>query len=288
MIVAVASGKGGTGKTTIAVNLAKSIDGEVDLVDCDVEEPNAHLFLGSNPIESKEVTVPIPQVDESLCDGCGECSKFCEFHAIITPNTKPIVFPELCHGCGGCRLVCPRGAISETQRRIGVIDISREDHIRLIQGRLDVGVAMAPPLVRAVRANSRDNVATILDAPPGTSCPVITTVRNSDFVLLVTEPTPFGLYDLELAVKMVAELEIPFGVIVNRHDLGDNRVHEFCRDNQIPILLEIPDDRRIAEAYSRGIAIVDALPEYKPVFQGLLEKVGELVHSKEGRSDANL
>ncbi|MEJ2202109.1 MAG: ATP-binding protein, partial [Desulfuromonadaceae bacterium] len=252
MKLAVASGKGGTGKTTVAVNLARTLEGVVHLLDCDVEEPNAHLFLQGRLKKERTVTIAIPQVDESRCDGCGECGRFCQFHAIVSFGTTPLVFPELCHGCGGCVKICPTKAISEIDRRIGVVETLEAGEITLTLGRLDVGVAMAPPLIRAVKDSLRADEIAILDAPPGTSCPVIATLREVDYVLLVTEPTPFGLHDLKLAVAMVRELELPFGVVVNRMGSGDNRTHDFCRKEEIPILLEIPDDRRIAEAYSRG------------------------------------
>ncbi|NLC70353.1 MAG: P-loop NTPase [Desulfuromonadaceae bacterium] len=274
MILAVASGKGGTGKTTFAVNLARVFDSPVQLLDCDVEEPNAHLFLNGTPIGKEIVSMPIPEVDESLCDGCGECGRLCQFKAIVAIKTTPLIFPELCHGCGGCAKVCPRHAIREIDHPIGVIETSRQGHISLIQGRLDIGVAMAPPLIRAVKKRLRPGVPAILDAPPGTSCPVVATLREVDFTLLVTEPTPFGLHDLKLAVAMIRDLEVPFGVAVNRCGVGDDRVHEFCLAEDIPILLEIPDDRRIAEAYSRGRLIVDALPEYRAPFLSLLDQIG--------------
>ena len=271
MILAVASGKGGTGKTTVSVNLARSIGSAVQLLDCDVEEPNAHLFLRGRQTGTDVVSIPIPEVDESLCDACGECGRFCRYHAIVSFGSSPLVFPELCHGCGGCTLVCPRGAIREVGRRVGVVETQEVDGMTLVQGRLDIGVAMAPPLIRAVKSRLKNKSTTvILDAPPGTSCPVIATLRGSDFVLLVTEPTPFGLHDLRLAVDMVRELGIPFGVVVNRMGIGDNRVHVFCREQEIPVLLEIPDDRRIAEAYSRGELVVEALPEYLSHFATLL------------------
>lgn len=275
MIISVASGKGGTGKTTVSVNLARTIGSGVHLLDCDVEEPNAHLFLRGRDTGSDVVTIPIPEVDESLCTACGECGRFCRYHAIVSFGSTPLVFPDLCHGCGGCALVCPRGAIREAGKRIGVVESRDADGITLIQGRLDIGVAMAPPLIRAVKARLKKETTAILDAPPGTSCPVIATVRGSDFVLLVTEPTPFGLHDLRLAVDMIRELAIPFGVIVNRMGVGDDRVHRFCRKQEIPILLEIPDDRRIAEAYSRGELVVDALPEYASHFATLLWNIRE-------------
>ncbi|MBP7231707.1 MAG: ATP-binding protein [Syntrophaceae bacterium] len=273
MKISVASGKGGTGKTTVSVNLARTMAIPVQLLDCDVEEPNAHLFLKSNEVKEEIVTIPVPQVNESLCDGCGECSKFCEYHAIVTFGTAPLIFPEMCHGCGGCALVCPPKAISETGRRIGIVETRRSEDITLISGRLDIGVAMAPPLIRAVKKHLQNNGTSILDAPPGTSCPVITSVRDTDMVLLVTEPTPFGLHDLMLAVEMVRELQLPFGVIVNRMGSGDERVQAYCRRESIPILLEIPDDRRIAWHYSRGVLMVDALPEYRELFKTLLQKI---------------
>jgi MinD superfamily P-loop ATPase len=276
MIVAVASGKGGTGKTTVSVNLARAFGAEVLLLDCDVEEPNSHLFLDGDLLGEEIVTIPVPQVDESLCDGCGECGRLCQYGAIVSFGTAPLVFPAMCHGCGGCASVCPRKAIREIDSRIGIVETVRAEKVMLIQGRLDVGSALAPPLIRAVKAHLQNGVAAILDAPPGTSCPVIATLREADFVVLVTEPTPFGLHDLRLAVNTVRELAIPFGVVVNRVGIGDGRVHAFCREERIPILLEIPDDRRIAEAYSRGRLIVEALPEYRGLFESLIEKTMNL------------
>lgn len=275
MKIAVASGKGGTGKTTISLNLARTIGPGVQLLDCDVEEPNAHLFLGGKVTGSACVSVPVPEVVESLCNACGECGRFCHFHAIVSFGSTPLVFPELCHGCGGCLLVCPRGAIREMKRRVGVIETRESQGISLVQGRLDIGVAMAPPLIRAVRLRGTVGRTVILDAPPGISCPVVATLRGADIVLLVTEPTPFGLHDLQLAVDMVRELSLPIGVVVNRMGVGDDCVHRFCSDRGLPIMLEIPDDRRIAEAYSCGELIVDALPDYVPLFLALLGKIRE-------------
>lgn len=273
MKIAIASGKGGTGKTTVSVNLARTMAAKVQLLDCDVEEPNTHLFLQGVRVGEEVVSIPIPVVDESLCDGCGKCSKFCQYNAIVTLGKEALIFPEMCHGCGGCTMICPVKAITESHRRIGVIETMESENIMLIQGRLDVGVAVAPPLIRAVKKKAQDDLPVIIDAPPGTSCPVIAAVQDADMVLLVTEPTPFGLNDLMLAVEMVRALKIPFGVVVNRLGSGDDRVHTYCAQENIPILLEIPDDRKIAEAYSRGILMIDALPSYRRLFQDLIEKI---------------
>lgn len=282
MILAVASGKGGTGKTTVSVNLARAIGSEVQLLDCDVEEPNAHLFLRGERVESAEVHLPIPLVDASRCLHCGTCSDFCAYHALVSFGKEPMVFPELCHGCGGCMKVCPSGALSETPRRIGVVETIRSGKIEMTLGRLDVGVATAPPLIRAVKERIRSGSFAVLDAPPGTSCPVVAAIRGVDYVLLVTEPTPFGLHDLTIAVETVREIGVPFGVAVNRVGIGDGRVHDYCRGEGIPILAEIPDDRRIAEAYARGDLLVEALPEYRGLFLGLHERL--VSARREGRS----
>ncbi|NLF24034.1 MAG: P-loop NTPase [Deltaproteobacteria bacterium] len=274
MIITVASGKGGTGKTTLAVNLAAVMENPVVLLDCDVEEPNAQLFLnGASNQEEDLVHLLIPEVDATHCTGCGECAQFCRYGAIAVPRATAIVFPELCHGCGGCKLVCPSGAICEVERRIGKIETFTRNGIILHEGRLDIGVAMAPPLIRALKTRIRKDYTVIIDAPPGTSCPVIAALRGSDFAVLVTEPTPFGLHDLKLAVEAVRELELPFGVVVNRMGIGDERVHTFCQEEKIPILAEIPDDRNIAEAYSRGALLSEALPEYRPIFSNLLKRI---------------
>jgi len=273
LIIAIASGKGGTGKTTLSVNLSLVFDQPVQLLDCDVEAPNAHLFLSKETAVEEVVTRPVPQIDESLCDHCGECSRFCEYHAIVNLKTTTMIFPELCHSCGGCALVCPRKAIREAPRRIGVIRKSHARNVFLTFGQLDIGVAMAPPLIRAVKAQRQTGMTAILDAPPGTSCPVITTISGADLVLLVTAPTPFGLHDLSLAVEMVRTLQQPFAVVVNRMGVGDDRVHIYCREQKIPILLEIPDDRRIAGLYARGTPLVDALPEYRPLFAQFRDRV---------------
>lgn len=283
MKIAVASGKGGTGKTTVAVNLALSVGGPacrepaepVQLLDCDVEEPNCHIFLKPELTDKQVVTVPVPYVDEDKCTACGKCGEICQYSAIVSLKTKPLVFPEMCHGCGGCALVCPENAISEVGREVGVIERGTANHCAFVHGRLRIGEAMSPPLIRAVKKASGSDGLVIIDAPPGTSCPVIEAVKGSDYVILVTEPTPFGLHDLQLAVEMVRKMAILFGVVINRVGIGDDRVHKFCAGEQIPVLVEIPDDRRIAEVYSRGENIVHALPEYQPLFNALIACIKE-------------
>lgn len=273
MKIAVASGKGGTGKTTVSLNLARIMGSKIQLLDCDVEEPNTHLFLKGKKISEDVISIPIPLVDESLCNGCGKCSNFCQYNAIVTLAEELLIFPEMCHGCGGCTMICPMKAITEAPRRIGAIETFESGNITLILGRMDVGIAIAPPLIRAIKKKAQDNLPVIVDAPPGASCPAIAAIRDADMVLMVTEPTPFGLNDLRLAVEMVRTLNIPFGVVINRMGSGDDRVHHYCRKEDIPVLLEIPNDRLIAEAYSRGLLIVDALPSYRPLFEELIEGI---------------
>jgi MinD superfamily P-loop ATPase len=288
LILAVASGKGGTGKTTVAVALALAAHGPVRLLDCDVEEPNAHLFLKPEIRRSEAVRIPVPVVDEARCDACGECARICQYHAIVSLKTKPLVFPELCHGCGGCTAVCPTGAVMETGREIGIVEEGMRGAIAFGQGRLHVGQPLSPPLIRAVKRLGAGDGLTIVDCPPGTSCPVVAAVRGSDFVLLVTEPTPFGLNDLRLAVDTMRQLGLPFGVVVNRTDAGDERVDAYCRGEGIPILLRIPEDRRIAEAYARGEPAVDAVPGLRPAFSELPATVTRLLHMNGGGNDADI
>jgi MinD superfamily P-loop ATPase len=268
--IAVASGKGGTGKTTIATNLALTLvdnGREVQLLDCDVEEPNCHIFMTPVIEEKWPATVQIPKVDQQKCTGCRICADVCEFKAIAVIKGKVLIFPELCHSCGACKLFCPEGAISEIPREIGLIEKGKAGGIVFIQGLLNIGELASPPVIRAVKEAAGESETIIVDSPPGTSCPVIEAVKDSDFVLLVTEPTPFGLNDLELAVGMVRELKIPFAVAINRSDIGNDDVKNYCKNDGIEIFLEIPNDRKIAEAYSRGEMIVRALPEYTGAFE---------------------
>ena len=276
MKIAVASGKGGTGKTTVAVNMVfvASHDGQTAAyLDCDVEEPNGHIFLKPEITGSKPVGNLIPKVDEAKCTHCGRCAEICQYNAIVCLGKKVLVFPELCHSCGGCSLVCPEHAITEMLRVMGQVEIGTAAPARFVQGQLNIGEAMSPPVIRAVKGNIPAVDLVVIDAPPGTSCPVIESIRGCDFVILVTEPTPFGLNDLRLAVEMVRALRYSFGVVINRANLGDDGVKRYCRQNGIRILAEIPDDRRIAEAYSRGEMICEVLPDYRTTFTGLLDDV---------------
>jgi MinD superfamily P-loop ATPase len=273
VIVSIASGKGGTGKTTVATNLAVSVSGPVQLLDCDVEEPNAHLFLRPVIEETTTVTTPIPEIDLEKCNQCKKCAEICRFQAIAVLGDTVLTFPELCHSCGGCMAVCPEGAITEKGRELGVLETGAMNGVSFVHGRLRVGEAMSPPLIRAVRDRTRADGLTLIDAPPGTSCPVIAAMKDTDFVLLVTEPTPFGLHDLKLAVEAVKILEIPMGLVINRADVGDDNVREYAHAQGLPILMEIPYDRQIAESYSRGEIFSLALPEWKARFRELIEKI---------------
>jgi len=282
MIVAIASGKGGTGKTTVAVNLAAALERPVRLLDCDVEEPNCHIFLDAEIDASVSVGIPVPVVDEDACTACGECAEMCQYNAIVSLKTKPLLFPELCHGCGGCTRVCPEGAITEKEREVGVVETGRAGRVAFAQGRMNLGEPMAPPLIRAVKRHIEADAINLLDCPPGTACPMITAVRGADVVLLVTEPTPFGLHDLRLAVETVRLLGIPFGVVVNRVGVGDDRVHRYCAEEGVPILMEIPDDRRIAEAYSRGELAIGVAGDLRRAFVRLFETLSETVADRAG------
>ena len=283
MKIAIASGKGGTGKTTIATNLACSIarmGRTVQYLDCDVEEPNGHIFLKPNIEETQNVTTGVPEVDTELCNGCGKCGQLCQYSAIICLKDTVMTFEQLCHSCGGCMAVCPQAAIKEKQRKIGIAEFGRANGIYYGAGKLDIGAIQSPALIKHVKRKAIDDGTVVIDVPPGTSCPVIEAVKGADFVLLVTEPTPFGLNDLQLAVEMVRELKQRFAVAINRCDIGDDRVVRYCQQQDIEILLEIPDDRMVAEVYSRGIKIIDALPGYEEKFLQLYQKINTRVAVK--------
>ena len=266
MIITVASGKGGTGKTTVAVNMALSLK-NVQLLDCDVEEPNSHILLQPTIREIKPVCTKIPVISEELCDYCGKCSKFCAYHALFVAPKTVMVFPELCHNCGGCELVCPQNAITEKERQIGVIKKGEARGVEIVYGELNVGEAMAVPLIRAVKNEMKSDKTVLIDAPPGTACSLVASVHKTDYCILVTEPTPFGLYDLKITVQVLKNLGVPMGVIINRAGIGDKKVYEYCEKENIPLLMEIPFDKKIAELYSRGIPFVTEMPEWKEKFQ---------------------
>ncbi|MBU4201918.1 MAG: ATP-binding protein [Candidatus Altiarchaeales archaeon] len=271
MIIAIASGKGGTGKTTVAVNLALSIE-NVQLIDCDVEEPNSNLFLNIALEKAEDVSIPVPVIDSDKCTHCGLCSKLCEYNAIASIPGSTMVFKELCHGCGLCTMACPQGAIHEEDRTIGIIGRG-SNGIEFMRGLLNIGGAMSTPLIKRLKERINEEKTTILDVPPGAACPVIEALSGVDYCILVTEPTPFGLYDLRIAVELCRNLKIPFGVIINRDGIGNQETEEFCKSDGIPILLRIPQDRKIAELYSEGIPFVNEMLEWKKKFIELFERI---------------
>ncbi len=277
MIVTIASGKGGTGKTTLSTNLATFLGKEAQLLDCDVEEPNAHLFLDIKWDTKETVTTVIPEIDEEKCNHCGQCGEICQFKAIAPLDTTVLVFPELCHSCGGCFLVCPEDAIKEGSRELGILETGHFNSTEFVHGKLRIGEAMAPPLINRVKDKIKSDKIAILDAPPGTSCPVVNTMMDSDYIVLVTEPTPFGLHDLKLAVGVTEKLGIPCGIVINRYGIGDSKVEEWAESQGIPILLKIPFDRKVAEIYAEGKLLVEELPQWSQMMNDLYSKIKSTV-----------
>ncbi|NQT74111.1 MAG: P-loop NTPase [Chloroflexi bacterium] len=279
MIVSIASGKGGTGKTLVATSLALALapQHKVQLLDCDVEEPNDHIFM--KPVfEKKEAaTIPVPVIDEQKCTHCGKCSEVCVYNALAVLKTMVMTFHELCHGCGACTYLCPEQAIREEPREIGTIEVGHAGGVEFVHGVLNVGEAMAPPVIRQVKQHINGKGISIIDASPGTSCPVVEAIKESDFCLLVTDPTPFGLHDLTLAAEVVRLLGIPCGVIINRSGENDTATEEYCRQESIPVLMKIPLDMEIAKLYSVGTPLVEGKPEWKERFVELMSSIEQAV-----------
>lgn len=272
LVIAVASGKGGTGKTTVATNLALTACGlgqKVQYLDCDVEEPNGHIFLKPEITDSLEISVDVPQIDMEKCVACGRCGEICQYGAIICVKEQILTFEQLCHSCGGCWRICPVCAVGTKPLKIGDIEIGRADEIDFVSGKLQIGHVRTPSLIKNVKEHIKHSGLSIIDVPPGTSCPVVESLKGVDFVLLVTEPTPFGLNDLKLAVGLVRKMNLPFAVAINRDGIGNDEVEKYCQTEGIKIVLKLPDDRRIAEAYSSGKMIVDELQEYVELFSKL-------------------
>ncbi len=291
MIVSVASGKGGTGKTTVSASLTTIWDGPILAVDLDVEEPNLHLFLRPTIEGSQTAHMKIPVVDESKCTYCGACSDLCQFKAISVVNELVLTFPEMCHGCGGCIAICPEKAISEGKRELGEISWGGAGNAGFLMGRLRIGEAMSPPLMRQVKARLDEMIAkdlqdVIIDAPPGVSCPAVNAVIDSDVIILVTEPTPFGFYDFQLAWEAFCPLKKPMGVVVNRAGVGNGQIYGFCEEKGLPILAEIPFDRSIAEAYARGKIITEVSGKIEQIFIDLRDGIRDLAEHHNSREAA--
>jgi len=274
--IAIASGKGGTGKTTVAVNLACYLQGqgrEVTLVDCDVEEPNCHYFLSPEWDFQQAHDVPVPQIDHQACRGesCLQCVRECRFNALIWMVNHVMTFPELCHGCGLCSYLCPEGAISETTRETGTMRCGTARGIRLCSGSLNVREAMAPPLINRLKTLAPERGTVILDAPPGTSCPAVATVHDADYVILVAEPTPFGLHDFKLSVDVLKQMELPFGLVINRDGMGDDSLLRYAEKEGITVLARLPHSREAARAYSTGGILIEEMPEFAEQYQNMAE-----------------
>jgi MinD superfamily P-loop ATPase len=279
MIISVASGKGGTGKTLVATSLALSLkDSEkVQLLDCDVEEPDAHIFLKPVITRCEPVFIAVPEVNAQKCTYCGKCAEVCAYHAIAVLKGHVLVFSQLCHGCGACSYLCPEDAISEMEREVGIIESGDSGSVGFVHGKLAIGEAMPTPVIKKVKEKASHEAVVIIDVSPGTSCPVVESIKGSDFCLLVTEPTPFGLNDLILAVETVRKIGIPCGVVINRAGVGDRKVEQYCIEENIPVMLTIPMNSGIARLYSKGITLVEGLPNWKKDFVGLFESIGEIV-----------
>jgi MinD superfamily P-loop ATPase len=285
MILTVASGKGGTGKTTVAVNLFDILQSshKTQFIDCDAEEPNAFLFLKPTINKETVVSIPVPEVDESLCTYCGQCAKVCQFSALAVLEDSVLVFAEMCHGCGACSLLCPEKAIQEIPRAVGILKEGTVNGFPFTMGSLNTGEALVVPVIKAAKQRQDllpESVVTIIDAPPGTSCPVIAAVKGSDFVLLVTEPTPFGLNDLDLAVQTMTELGLACGVLINRSTGDDGLITEYCNKNDIPIMGRIPFSKQIAREYAHGRLISRKDTQTRKIFLELFKSIEQKIHER--------
>lgn len=270
MKVAVLSGKGGTGKTTVSTSLAK-VTPDSQYADCDVEEPNGNIFMKQTRFESKPVLVLVPDVDDDLCTGCGACGDICQFNAIAVVKGRVLIFPELCHHCGACRLVCQLGAISELERSIGTVDVSADRSV--VQGCLNIGEPSGLPIIGAIQTYLEPNRVCFLDCPPGAGCSVVKTLEGCQFAVLVTEPTPFGLHDLKIAVQLVKQMNIPAGVVINKAGGDQKELAEFCDEQRLPVLMEIPFSRELASAYAEGILPVDHDDSWHQAFKTLSDQI---------------
>jgi MinD superfamily P-loop ATPase len=286
MILTIASGKGGTGKTTVAVNLFKILQDthKTQFIDCDAEEPNAFLFL--KPEIERDVSIPVPEIDEERCTYCGLCAEVCQFNSLAVLEDSVLVFAEMCHGCAACSVLCPENAIKEVPRKVGVLKEGHVDSSPFTMGNLNTGEALVVPVIRAAKKRQEGlppSTVTIIDAPPGTSCPVIASVKGSSFVLLVTEPTPFGLNDLDLANRTMAELGIPCGVLINRSNGEDGIITDYCAEKGVPLIGRIPFNRRIAEDYAHGKLIAQADPQLKELFLDIFRKIEQIINERTRR-----
>ncbi len=286
MQITVTAGKGGTGKTTVATNLALALKkvGKVQFLDCDVEEPDAHIFLKPQIDKQQPVWMKRPRINEDLCTHCGVCAELCTFNALAVLEDKTFFYPQLCHGCGLCHLCCPEDAIIEIEHQIGIVESGRSDGFQFLQGVLTIGDPLAPPIIGKLKSYIDPEAISILDSPPGTACPAVEAIYKSDFAILVTEPTPFGLHDLKLAIKVCNNLGVPHGVVINRDGIGDAGVDEYCKENGISVLMRIPDSRQIAELYADGIPFILEIPEWADRFVNLYNKIEKQIHSQVARN----
>jgi len=281
-VIAFASGKGGAGKTSVALNTAKALSMNLTILDCDVEEPNCAIFIKGEISEERKVALFSPVIDKERCNGCGECSKFCERKALVCWGSPPIFFPEMCNGCGGCKMVCPLNAIKDGERIIGKIEKKIEGKINLISGIINIGEESPVPLIKNLRKRSPKGESVFIDAPPGTSCPTVSAILRADYVVLVAEETPFGLSDLNICINLVKKLNINSGVVNNRKGIGKENLREFLKKFEIPLLCEIPFDKEIFDAYSNGELIVDKNPFYNSLFRDFgLKLLNEVKKAKE-------